>query len=124
MKQKILMLSLIVFCLASCARNREDFYFGNYSQAEHLFNKGQYEKAIQKYQAYIDENPEGNLAIISSYYIAKSHAMLGHADEAKAIYQKLIQEHPDLVWANFAETQLKELNTGKASETQPAQGKT
>jgi TolA-binding protein len=105
---------LIVGCLlfASCLRGRsgsERFYFGPYSEAEKLYSKGEYEKAIEKYQAYIDENPDGNLAVISQYYMAKSHAALGRVDEAKAIYSEIVKKYPDLVWAKFAETQLKEL---------------
>ncbi len=101
----------------SCARHSpEAFYFGNYSEAEGFYQKGDYERAIQKYQAYIDENPEGNLAIIASYYIAKSYAALGQTDEAAARYQALIKDHPDVVWANFAETQVKELEFGKKAE--------
>ncbi len=104
-------LFLLAFCLlaVSCAHNTETFYFGDYSQAEQLYNKGRYEKAIQKYQAYMDENPEGNLSVISQYYMAKSHAALGHLDEARKMYQDIISQHKDLVWANFSETQLKTL---------------
>lgn len=103
--------------LSSCAGRRgpENFYFGNYSEAETLYNKGQYEKAIEKYQAYIDENPEGNLAVISRYYIAKSHAALGHKDQAKQIYESIVKDYPELVWANFAKTQLQELETVSSS---------
>ena len=99
------------FVLAACGRSKgpEHFYFGHYSEAEKHYNKGEYEEAIGKYQAYIDENPEGNLAVISQYYIAKSHAALGHKDEARGIYQDITQQYPDLVWAKFAERQLNEL---------------
>ena len=91
------------------------FYFGNYSEAEGLFNHAQYDKAIQKYQAYIDENPEGRLTIISEYYIARSHAALGHRDEAKELYKQIIQKYPDVVWARFSETQLKEIEVADAA---------
>ena len=114
-----ILLLLSVCSLTSCAHRSETFYFGDYSQAEQLFNKKEYEKAIQKYQAYIDENPEGNLAVISQYYIAKSHLMLGHQDEAKRIFQKIVQEHPDVVWANFSETQLKEMEKAKVPAPEP-----
>ena len=93
----------------------EDFYFGDYSEAEALYNRGQYDQAIHKYQSYIDENPEGNLAVISQYYIARCHASLGHTDAAKELYKKIIAEHADLVWANFSETQLKELEKSQAA---------
>ncbi len=100
--------------LSACARNPEKFYFGAYSEAETLYRKGDYERAIQKYQAYTDENPEGNLAVISQYYIARSHASLGHKDEAVAIFQRIIKDHPETVWANFSETQLKQIESSAA----------
>jgi TolA-binding protein len=108
----------ILFILAaavgfSCARGEkpENFYFGTYSEAEQLYNRAEYEKAIQKYQAYIDENPEGNLAIISQYYIARSYSALGRTEEARSIFEKIIKDHPDVIWANFSETQLKEMQS-------------
>lgn len=110
--KKIFWLALLILpCLATgcMARKSQNFYFGNYSEAERLYGKGQYEKAIEKYQAYRDENPEGNLAVIAQYYIAKSYQALGKADEAKKQYHDIIQSHPDLVWANFSKTQLHEL---------------
>ena len=107
----ILLAGMALVLLASaCARNPERFYFGNYSEAERLYADGQYEHAIQKYQAYIDENPEGNMAVISRYYIGKSQAALGHIDQAKTIFSDIIEKHPDVVWANFSKTQLEEKN--------------
>jgi TolA-binding protein len=115
----LLLIVVMAFSMASCARwarkNPDNFYFGAYSEAEALFNRREYEKAIQKYQAYIDENPEGNLAVISQYYMAKSYAAIGKVDEAKSLYEKIVQNHSNLVWANFSETQLKELNNAPAS---------
>lgn len=111
-----LVLCLLVLMAPSCAfRGSESFYFGHYSEAEQLYGKGQYEKAIEKYQAYIDENPEGNLAVISRYYMAKSHAALGHTEEAKKLYEQIAEKYPDLVWANFSKTQLKELEGAAAA---------
>ena len=112
----------MILAFTSCARGREGFYFGNYSEAEKLYNKGEYEKAIGKYQAYLNEYPEGNLAVISQYYVAKSHAALGHKEEAAALYKKIIQEHRDLIWANFSENQLKELE-GTPSDQSPEKTK-
>ena len=102
---------LLSWAMVSCARSKgpEHFYFGSYSEAEQFYNKGDYEAALLKYQAYIDENPKGNLAVISQYYIAKSHAALGHMDQAKEIFHTIISKYPDLVWASFSESQLKEL---------------
>ncbi|OGW80277.1 MAG: hypothetical protein A2Z83_02585 [Omnitrophica bacterium GWA2_52_8] len=113
MRLIISLLLLPVLLLSACARNPESFYFGNYSEAEKLYNKGNYDKAIEKYQAYIDENPEGNLAIISKYYIAKSYVATGKNENAKKIFQEIVDKYPDLVWANFSQTQLNELKTQK-----------
>lgn len=108
-----LLFSLILsgLLMTSCASRGgpERYYFGDYSEAERLYTKGEYETAIQKYQSYLENNPEGNLAVIALYYIGKSHAAMGHADQAKDVYQKIIKEYPDLVWADFAENQLKEM---------------
>ena len=117
----LLMLAIAGFGLAACAhKNPESFYFGNYSEAEALYNRHQYEKAIQKYQTYIDENPEGNLALISQYYIARSHEALGRVEDARKIFQKIVSEHSDTVWANFSETQLKEMEKANAGSHPPA----
>jgi TolA-binding protein len=113
MKRQIVGVSfaIAVLLFSSCARHSRNFYFGNYSEAEKLYNKGDYQKAVEKYQAYIDENPEGNLALIAEYYIAKSQQALGNADEAKKRYEKIIAEHPDAVWANFSKTKLREIQS-------------
>ncbi len=110
----IIFTALFLFSSLACARNPEKFYFGAYSEAEALYRNGDYERAIQKYQAYSDENPEGNLAVISQYYIARSHAALGHKDEAKAIFQRIVKDHSDTIWANFSETQMKQLDSAPA----------
>ncbi len=108
-----LLFLMMVFLNFACAHHPENFYFGDYSEAERFYNKGDYAKAIEKYQAYRNENPEGNLALISLYYMAKSHAELGHQAEAKALFEQIVKEYPGMVWANFAESQLKELEGGK-----------
>lgn len=96
--------------LSSCASSPERYYFGSYSEAERYYNKGEYAKAIDKYKEYLSENPEGNLAVIAHYYLAKSNDSLGKTDEARKIYQEIIDKHPDLVWADFSKTQLKEIS--------------
>lgn len=117
--KNILLILLIGVTLAGClnrGRREGDYYFGTYSEAEVFYNRKEYPKAIQRYQAYIDENPEGNLAVISQYYIAKSQLALGHTDEAKVLFEKILKEHPDMVWANFSEGQLKEIQNVPAED--------
>ena len=113
-----LLLTLSFF--SSCAKlrkNPERFYFGNYSEAEAAFNKGQYQIALDKYGAYISENPEGNLAVIASYYMAKSYAALGQKDKALTLFKGIIAKHPDNVWAKFAQSQIDDSQNGTNTTT-------
>lgn len=126
MKRNLLLISLILCLgLSSCARifpkGPDRFYFGSYSEAEAAYNQGNYQDAVDKYSAYIAENPEGNLAVIAQYYRARSYANLGQNDQAAASYSDIIQKHPDLVWAKFSEGQLQELRVEKKSLTSTLQ---
>ena len=107
--KKFILILAACFALSSCVHRYERYDFGDYSQSERFYNKGQYKKAIDKYKAYLGKEPEGNLAVISQYYMGKSYAALKQTDEAKKIYQQIVEKYPDLVWANFAQNQLKEL---------------
>ena len=112
---------MILFCflgLIGCHSSRS-FQFGAYTQAEHFYEKGNYPKALEKYQEYVRDNPEGNMTVISYYYMAKSYEGLGNPDEARKFYKKIVKEHPDMVWANFSKNRLEELNA-KASAKPPA----
>ena len=111
MKSKYFVLACILLLFASCGKGPEHYYFGDYSEAERLYNREDYKKAIVKYQAYLDDNPEGNLAVISQYYIGRSYAALGRPDEAVKAFDKVVKDHPKTVWANFAEQQMKEIES-------------
>ena len=100
----IFSLGLLLGC-----HSQPSFNFGAYSEAERLFEKGKYEQAIAKYQEYLGENPDGNMAVISEYYMAKSYDALGDSAKAGELYEKVAKEHPDLVWAGFSKTRLAEL---------------
>ncbi|MCB9800144.1 MAG: tetratricopeptide repeat protein [Candidatus Omnitrophica bacterium] len=115
---KILIVMFFPVVLTSCLSKQgpEKFYFGSYSDAEKFYNAGQYQEAINQYSAYIDENPDGNLAVIATYYSAKSYAALGQLDKARELYQAIQANHPDLIWAKFAETQLKDLELESSSK--------
>ena len=101
---------LFLLNLAGC-RSTPAFNFGVYSQAERFYEKKQYSKAIAKYEEYVRENPDGNLAAISYYYTAKSYEGLGEREKAREIYQKIAKEYPNVVWADFATARLKELGS-------------
>lgn len=112
------LLLILLFCFSSChfkhKPNPERFDFGAYTEAGNFYKQGKYDKAIEKYQAYRDENPTGNMAVIADFYIAKSHAALGHKDQAKVLFEKISKEHADLPWANFSKRELEALNNPQA----------
>ena len=112
----VIFIAMMAIGLSACAHNPESFYFGKYSEAEKLYNKGKYPGAIAEYQAYLEENPQGNLAVISHYYIAKSYVALGKPEEARPIFQKILKDNSDSVWANFSKSQLAELD-GQSADT-------
>lgn len=99
----------LLLLLGSC-RSSPAFDFGAYSEAEHWYEKGEYRKAVEKYEEYLRENPEGNMAVISHYYRAKSYEGLGEREKAKEIYAEIVKEYPDLIWANFSKTRLEEMD--------------
>ena len=102
----LFLLAVLIGC-----QNTSGFHFGAYSEAERLYEKGEYKKAIAKYQDYLKENREGNMVVITYYYMAKSYQNLGLTQEASQLYEKIVKEYPDLIWAGFSKTQLKELHS-------------
>ena len=55
------------------------------------------------------------MAVIASYYVAKSHEALKQFERAREIYQKIVKEHLGVIWVDFAKARLKELPAGAAS---------
>lgn len=111
MRKKSVFVGLLctVILFNACVHRSDSFYFGSFSDAEQYFNKGEYEKAIGKYQEYVSENPKGNLSIISRYYVGKSFLALGEKDKARESFEEIVRDYPDQVWANFSKTQLDEI---------------
>ena len=109
-------LTVFIFTLTAC-QTPSSFNFGAYSEAERLYEKKKYKEAVTKYEEYLRENPEGNMSVISTYYLAKSHEALAQFDQAKALYEKIVREHPDLTWANFARERLVELSSQEAKSS-------
>ena len=107
MKNLFILISLLI--LGGCRSTPAAFNFGPYSQAERFYEKKEYSKAIAKYEEYVHENPDGNLAVISYFYMAKSYESLGQKEKARELYQKISREYPNVVWTNFAKARLKQL---------------
>ena len=99
---------LFLVLFVSC-QSTGSFHFGSYSEGERLYEKREYGKAIAKYEEYIRDHPEGNMAVISQYYMARSYEELGQAEKAREIYEKIVKEKPQLIWASFSKTRLEEI---------------
>ena len=100
---------LVMLLLLTSCRSAPSFNFGAYSEAERLYEKKEYQKAITKYEEHLREHPEGHLAVIARYYTAKSYEALGQWNEAGQIYRQIVKDEPKLIWANFARARLDEL---------------
>jgi TolA-binding protein len=98
--------ALLGVMLASCASRSPRYNFGPYSEAEAFYKKENYPKAIEKYQEYLAANPQGNMAAIAEYYIAKSYAVSGNLDKARAGFERILEKFPGTSWAEFSKEQL------------------
>ena len=105
--QLFAVLALSCFMFASCASGPSKNPFGPYSAAETFYKKGNYPKAIEKYQEYLGGYPQGNLAAIAEYYIAKSYAASGDTPKARESFKRVTEKFPGTSWAEFAKEQLK-----------------
>jgi TolA-binding protein len=94
----------------SCASQSGINSFGPYSAAETYYDKGNYPKAIEKYQEYLARNPQGTMAAIAKYYVAKSYLISGNAGKARENFELVVKQFPGTSWAEFAKEQLKSLN--------------
>ncbi len=101
--------ALLAVMLASCASRPLRHSFGPYSEAETFYKKGNYPKAIEKYQEYLAGNPRGNLAAIAEYYIAKSYGASGDTAKACEGFERVVKQFPGTSWAAFAKEQLERL---------------
>jgi len=97
--------ALLSVLFASCAFHTKRS-FGPYSDAENFYNKGNYSKAIEKYQEYLAGNPQGTLAAIAEYYIAKSYKASGDMAKAREGFERVTRQFPGTSWAAFSKEQL------------------
>jgi len=102
--------ALLGLMMASCAFHPLKRSFGPYSDAETFYKKGNYPKAIQKYQEYLSGNPQGNLAAIAEYYIAKSYAASGDTAKARENFEQVVEKFPGTSWAEFSKEQLETMD--------------
>lgn len=100
---------LLGVMFASCASHSRKHSYGPYSEAETFYNKGNYPKAIEKYQEYLAVNPQGTMAAIAEYYIAKSYVASGDTAKAREGFERVVTLYPQTSWADFSKEQLEML---------------
>jgi TolA-binding protein len=101
--------ALCSFLFASCASSSPKHSFGPYSEAETFYQKGNYSKAIEKYQEYLTLHPQGALAATAEYYVAKSYAASGSQDKAREGFEQVARKYPGTSWGEFSKDQLEML---------------
>jgi len=104
----------------------------DYSEAKDLKKVGDYAGAIEKFNAYIQNNKDGILVPYAKFHIADCYREMGDVEKAKAAYNALIKEHADsepAAWAKKDLDMIKEhpeiMLPGRVEEAPaaPAEGK-
>lgn len=81
----------------------------SYKEAEALFEKKEWTKAILAYQKYREQNPKGRNFPDATYKIAVSFQELGKKEEAKAFYEEVVKDFPKSNAARKSQFRLRSL---------------
>ena len=96
---KIVMFLTVAFLLVACAIKPVPEKAGPgyqlFSQAEKMLQAKSYEKALELFKEYYERFPDGPLADAALMKMASVHATLGDFEQARSIYHRLIDEHPE-----------------------------
>lgn len=66
-----------------------------FSQAEKMLQAKSYEKALAQFREYHEQYPDAPLADAALMKMGSIHTILGDFEQARSIYQRLIDEYPD-----------------------------
>jgi branched-chain amino acid transport system substrate-binding protein len=66
-----------------------------FSQAEKMLQAKSYEKALAQFREYHEQYPDAPLAAAALMKMGSIHTILGDFEQARSIYQRLIDEYPD-----------------------------
>ena len=96
---KIVLFLTVAFLLVACAIKPVPEKAGPgyqlFSQAEKMLQAKSYEKALELFKEYYERFPDGPLADAALMKMASVHATLGDFEQARSIYRRLIDEHPE-----------------------------
>ena len=96
---KIVLFLTVAFLLVACAikpvPEKAGPEYQLFSQAEKMLQAKSYEKALELFKEYYERFPDGPLADAALMKMASIHATLGDFEQARSIYHRLIDEHPE-----------------------------
>jgi ABC-type branched-subunit amino acid transport system substrate-binding protein/predicted negative regulator of RcsB-dependent stress response len=96
---KIFLLMTIALFLGACAIKPIPEKVGPghelFSQAEKMLQAKSYEKALVQFREYHEQYPDAPLADAALMKMGSIHTILGDFEQARSIYQRLIDEYPD-----------------------------
>lgn len=70
------------------------------------FRLGQYDRAVQFFGSLAKMKLPADIDVASHYWLGRSEASLGHAEQATRAYRAVLEDHPLSHYAAFAEDQL------------------
>ncbi|MDH3838862.1 MAG: tetratricopeptide repeat protein, partial [Desulfobacteraceae bacterium] len=95
---KIILLLMAALFLGACAIKPVPEKVGPgyqlFSQAEKILQEKSYEKALAQFREYYERFPDAPLADAALMKMGSIHTILGDFEQARLIYQRLIDEYP------------------------------
>lgn len=84
-----------------------------YDKATDLFKQGEYEKAKETYEKFLNDHPESLLCPSAQYYLAECYERQGDSETALKNYQEVCTKYSDSQWANFASQDIERIKAKK-----------
>ena len=106
------MFVILVFGSFSCAPKvtvppvSEQVSEDAFLKAEKLFEKGDYQNALEKYMAYLGQYPDTDLAAVALMKVANIYVLKQDYENARINYEKLIRDFPASMFAEDARIEL------------------
>lgn len=112
---KLLSVSFLIL-MAGCAttgtRSRNPLII-EYDKASNLLKQGEYAKAKDAYQRFLNDHPESPLCPCAQYYLARCYEKEGGLEEALKNYQEVSNKYPRSSWANCASRDIERIKSKK-----------
>jgi branched-chain amino acid transport system substrate-binding protein len=125
---KIVMLLMAALFVGACAIQPVPEKTGPgyqlFSQAEKMVQAKSYEKALDHFREYLERFPDAPLADAALMKMGSIHTILGDFEQARRIYQRLLDEYPDShfisdAWFEILVTYYKQGEYGNVVEQAP-----